>query len=179
MTSNYSTRKWKLFLLFAGIVIIGYFASINLSPRTPLNFHGKIDRIVIEKSAHRMTLFSNNQPIRSYTVSLGRSSGDKIRQGDHKTPLGIYFVDELVPNSRFHLALHLSYPNAADRAQAKSLGLDPGGNIEIHGLPKFFAWLGPLHHFIDWTDGCIAVTNPEIEEIYPLIPLHTPVEIRP
>ena len=77
------------------------------------------------------------------------------------------------------MALHVSYPNAADRAHAKSLGVDPGGDIEIHGLAKQYAFLGAMHRQYDWTDGCIAVTNAEIEEIYPLVPVGTKIEIKP
>jgi murein L,D-transpeptidase YafK len=78
-----------------------------------------------------------------------------------------------------NLALHISYPNAADREKAQKLGARPGGNIEIHGLDSKYAWVGSLQRQVDWTDGCIAVTNPEIEEIWPMVPVGTPVEIRP
>lgn len=120
------------------------------------------------------------QVLKSYKVALGTQPvGAKERQGDHKTPEGQYSVDRKIPNSQFHLALHLSYPNASDRERAHKLGVPPGGDVEIHGFPAAFAWLGSLHRRIDWTDGCIAVTNAEIEEIYALINVGTPVEIRP
>ncbi|HYX49133.1 MAG TPA: L,D-transpeptidase family protein, partial [Ktedonobacteraceae bacterium] len=82
-------------------------------------------------------------------------------------------------HSQFHLSLHISYPNAADQARARSLGVRPGGAIMIHGLARPFAYLGPLHRQTDWTDGCIAVTNAEIEEIWKLVPVGTMVELRP
>jgi murein L,D-transpeptidase YafK len=126
-----------------------------------------------------MVLISNGEVLRSYRVALGRANGAKERQGDHKTPEGQYVIDEKNAQSRFHLALHISYPNAADRKRAKGAGTDPGGAIMIHGVMKQFAWLGPLQHEIDWTDGCIAVTNREIEEIWKLVPVGTPVEIEP
>jgi len=96
-----------------------------------------------------------------------------------QVPEGKYTIDEKKPQSRFHLALHVSYPNAVDRAHAKKLGVEPGGEIEIHGLEKKYAWVGSMHRAKDWTDGCIAVTDAEIEEIYPLVAVGTAVEIRP
>jgi murein L,D-transpeptidase YafK len=88
-------------------------------------------------------------------------------------------IDSKNPHSRFHLALHISYPNAADRERARKLGVKPGGNIEIHGLGSTYGWVGGLQRQIDWTDGCIAVTNSEIEEIWDIVPVGTPLEIRP
>lgn len=139
-----------------------------------------VDLIVIEKSAHTMTLMSKGNVLKTYHVALSTVPvGQKERAGDHKVPEGKYTIDEKKPQSRFHLALHVSYPNAADRARAKGLGVDPGGEIEIHGLEKKYAWLGSLQREHDWTDGCIAVTDAEIEEIYPLVAVGTAVEIRP
>jgi len=138
------------------------------------------DRIVIMKAARTLTLMKNGKTLKTYKVSLGTVPiGPKQQQGDHKTPEGVYFVDEKVPNSRFHIALHLSYPSAADRERARKLGVSPGGNIEIHGLGKEFAWVGSMQRMVDWTDGCIAVTDDEIEEIYAQVSVGTPVEIRP
>jgi murein L,D-transpeptidase YafK len=102
-----------------------------------------------------------------------------VESRDHKTPEGTYFVDSKKAKSRFDLALHLSYPNAADRARAQKLDADPGGDIEIHGLEPALAWFGPAQRLVDWTDGCVAVTDSEIEEIWPVVPVGTVVEIRP
>lgn len=140
---------------------------------------GSVDRIVIVKSAHMMTLISHGEVIRAYKVALGDPKGPKVQQGDKKTPEGVYFVDGKNAHSLFHRALHLSYPNAADRERARTLGVNPGGDIEIHGLPKQYAWMGAAHRSIDWTTGCIAVTNPEIDEIWDEVGVGTPVEIRP
>jgi murein L,D-transpeptidase YafK len=138
------------------------------------------DGIVIVKSQRTMTLMGQGQVLRSYTVALGREPlGPKERAGDHKTPEGQYVVDAKNAKSRFHLALHISYPNATDRERARKLGVDPGGDVEIHGVGRAFFWVGSLHRWIDWTDGCVAVTNSEIEEIWPLVPVGTRVEIRP
>jgi murein L,D-transpeptidase YafK len=140
----------------------------------------KADRIVIEKSARTMTLMRNGKVLKAYKVALSREpTGAKEREGDHKVPEGEYVIDSKNPHSRFHLALHISYPNAVDKERARKLGVKPGGNIEIHGLDSKYAWVGSLQRQVDWTDGCIAVTNSEIEEIWPLVAVETPVEIRP
>ena len=127
-----------------------------------------------------MILLRDGKPLKTYKVALSSVPvGPKRREGDHKVPEGFYVVDAKNPHSQFHLALHISYPNAVDRERARKLGVKPGGNIEIHGLGNKFAWAGSLHRQIDWTDGCIAVTNSEIDEVWPLVSVGTPVEIRP
>jgi len=138
------------------------------------------DRIVIVKSARTMTLMNNGEVLKTYKVALGTVPvGGKQRAGDHKTPEGLYTVDWKNAASKFHKALHVSYPNAEDRERAKKMGVQPGGDIEIHGLGAKFGWVGALHRERDWTDGCIAVTNEEIDEIWPLVPVGTVVEIKP
>lgn len=138
------------------------------------------DKILIVKSTRTMTLYSGNKVLRTYKVALGTVPvGPKRVEGDHKTPEGIYTIDAKNPQSQFHLSLHISYPDAADRERARNLGARPGGAIMIHGLPPRFAYLGALHRKVDWTDGCVAVTNAEIEEIWKLVPVGTRVEIRP
>ncbi len=139
-----------------------------------------IDRIVVEKSKRTMTLFSGDKMVKTYLVALGTEPvGAKQVEGDHKTPEGSYTIDSKNARSRFHLALHISYPNEPDRRRARKLGARPGGAIMIHGLPDEFADLGTEHRKTDWTDGCIAVTNEEIEEIWRLVKIGTPIEIRP
>lgn len=138
------------------------------------------DHILILKSAHTMTLMNGKDVLKTYKVALGiEPVGAKTRTGDHKTPEGIYTVDAKNAHSHFHWALHLSYPNASDRARARQLGVSPGSDVEIHGLEDKYAWIGAAHRQTDWTDGCIAVTNSEIEEIWPLVAVGTIVEIRP
>jgi murein L,D-transpeptidase YafK len=150
------------------------------NPPTTVAPREKVDLIVIVKSSHTMTLMSKGNALKTYRVALSAVPvGAKERAGDHKVPEGKYTIDEKKPVSRFHLALHVSYPNATDRARAQKLGVEPGGEIEIHGLEKKYAWVGSMHRAKDWTDGCIAVTDAEIEEIYPLVPVGTAVEIRP
>jgi murein L,D-transpeptidase YafK len=140
-----------------------------------------VDHIVVLKSARIMRLYSSdNKIVKEYRVALGRNPvGAKQRQGDSKTPEGTYTIDRKNQHSQFHLSLRVSYPSAQDRQRAQHEGVDPGGDIMIHGLMPVFSWLGPLHRQHDWTDGCIAVTNAEIEEIWSLVPVGTRIEIRP
>lgn len=138
------------------------------------------DHIVIIKSSRTMTLMDGDKILRSYRVALGEQPvGPKRMQGDHKTPEGEYVIDAKNAHSQYHLALHISYPNAADREHARKLGVNPGGDIMIHGLPPGYAYLGAQHRQWDWTEGCIAVDNAEIEEIWKLVPVGTRVEIKP
>jgi murein L,D-transpeptidase YafK len=102
-----------------------------------------------------------------------------MRQGDHKTPEGIYILDRRNPRSQFYKSIHISYPSQQDRARAKTQGVSPGGDIYLHGLPNGYGWIGQGHRLKDWTDGCIAVTNEEIDEIWRTVPDGTPIEIRP
>lgn len=139
----------------------------------------KADRIVIVKSTRTLTLLNHDQVLKTYKVALGGDPvGPKVKAGDKKTPEGEYVIDSKNPHSRFHLALHISYPNGADRERAHKLGASPGGGVEIHGLEPKYAWVGSLHRQVNWTAGCVAVTNSEIEEIYKLVSVGTPVEIR-
>lgn len=138
------------------------------------------DKIVIEKAKRTLTLRNGNEILKTYKVALGgQPVGPKVRQGDHKTPEGLYVVNRKNPNSTFYRALHLSYPNATDRERARKLGVSPGGDVEIHGLGAKFGFVGSAHRLHDWTDGCIAVTNEEIDEIWPLVDVGIAVEIRP
>jgi murein L,D-transpeptidase YafK len=170
MSFQSKTHCFLFFLLFTTLCLQ---FSAAAQTKTP-------DHILIEKSTRTLKLMRGEEILKTYKVALGTEPvGAKERQGDHKTPEGDYIVDTKNPSSRFHLALHLSYPNAADRAHARKLGLAPGGDVEIHGLGKGFAWIGAQHRRFDWTDGCIALTNSEIEEIFPQVSVGTRVEIRP
>ena len=127
-----------------------------------------------------MVLLNHGKVIRTYQVALGKQPvGPKIQEGDLRTPEGQYKIDGRYLQSEFHRALHISYPNAADRARARQLGVSSGGDILIHGLPNGQGAIGKAHLQSDWTWGCIAVTNEEIEEIWRLVPNGTVVEIRP
>lgn len=141
---------------------------------------GPADKILIEKNERRLTLLLKGKVLRTYKIALGGNPyGPKEKQGDNKTPEGTYVIDSRNRGSLYHLSLHVSYPNDKDRKRAKQLGVSPGGDIMIHGIKNGFAWVGDLHTKVDWTKGCIAVTDEEIEEIDTLAPNGTIVEIRP
>ena len=140
----------------------------------------KADRILVEKGARRLTLFSAGRKLKEFHVALGFSPiGPKEREGDGRTPEGFYIIDFHKPDSAFHRALHISYPSADDDARATEAGVSPGGDIMIHGLPNGLGALGAGHRLRDWTAGCIAVSDTEIDEIYTSVSDGTPIEIRP
>lgn len=140
----------------------------------------KADSILILKKDHVLELLAAGKVIRTYKVALGRGGlSPKQKEGDARTPEGHYVIDSRNADSHYHRALHVSYPNTEDRARAAWLAVPPGGAIMIHGLPNGMGWLGASHRLYDWTLGCIAVTDEEIDEIWNLVPVGTPVEIRP
>ena len=125
----------------------------------------RVDRVLILKKDHKLELLSGGSIVKTYSVAIGRGGlPPKQREGDHKTPEGLYTIDRRKQNSRFHSALHISYPNEADRERTGKLGIKPGGDIMIHGITNGLGWVGSLHRLVDWTDGCVAVTDAEIEE---------------
>jgi murein L,D-transpeptidase YafK len=151
-----------------------------LSLITAASAQSRVDHLVVLKRQHKLLLLSADQVVKSYDVALGSGGlAPKRRQGDHRTPEGLYKIDYRNPASRFHLALHISYPQQTDMLRARQLGVDPGGDIMIHGLGPGFSWAGELHRHNDWTDGCIAVTDEEMDEIWQAVADGTPVEIRP
>lgn len=140
----------------------------------------KVDKVVVVKRERKLLLMSEGNVVKTYRVALGRNpTGPKTQMGDHRTPEGTYVIDSRNPNSQYHRSLHVSYPSAKDTERARKLGKNPGGDIFIHGLPNGQGWIGKAHVLTDWTLGCIAVTNDEIEEIWRLVPNGTPIEIRP
>jgi murein L,D-transpeptidase YafK len=145
----------------------------------PLAANAKADAVVVDKAHRTLTLVANGRPLKTYRVSLGGNPvGAKQREGDQKTPEGRYTIDRRNPQSGFHRALHVSYPSAADSASAARQGVPAGGDIMIHGLRNGLGWLGRLHRCTDWTAGCVAVTNAEIEEIWSAVADGTPIEIK-
>ena len=164
----------RFWVACAGLVLAGS-AWANVPSATV-----RADRIVIEKAARTLTLFAGTRRIAAYRVALGQAPvGHKHCQGDNRTPEGRYRISGRKLNSDFHRALRISYPEANDVAAARARGCQPGGDIMIHGLAPSFANLGPAHRTVDWTRGCVAVTNEEIEQIWSLVADGTPVEIRP
>ncbi|MFC3527060.1 murein L,D-transpeptidase family protein [Paracoccus mangrovi] len=148
------------------------------SARPEIPISSPVDRILVEKSARRMTVWQKDGPPRSFRIALGFSpDGDKSREGDGRTPEGIFRIDRLNRQSGYHLSLGIDYPKKRHRDAARRAGHSPGGDIMIHGqpnqIPDGFKVKG------DWTAGCIAVTNAEIEEIFAHAAIGTEVEIRP
>jgi len=174
------TRDIKLFLK-ASIILLSVFSMNNPVSGESLILSGiQADYILVEKSLKHLTLFNNERPIKTYDVALGRNpKGPKLMEGDLRTPEGRYIIDSRNPDSKYHLALHISYPNDIDLQITGIAGVSPGGNIMIHGTGEEYAWMGSFHDVVDWTDGCIAVTNEEIEEIWQLVPDGTRIEILP
>ncbi len=140
------------------------------------------DKILVKKSERKLYVLKDGRPIRTYKVSLGvNPKGHKLRQGDNRTPEGLYYLDTRNPGSRFHKALHISYPNAQDRMDAAQRGVSPGGQVMLHGMGRGGRArdLEDVLRGADWTAGCIAVTNAEIEEIWGYTTNGTPIEIQP
>jgi murein L,D-transpeptidase YafK len=150
------------------------------APAQPLPANAKADLVVVDKAARSLSLYSHGALIGSYPVSLGRAPvGAKAREGDHRTPEGQYFVDRHKSDSSFHLALHVSYPSAQDSARAQAAGYSPGSDVMVHGMRNGLGWLGRAHLLVNWTNGCVAVTNAEMDQIYSAVPDGTPIEFRP
>jgi murein L,D-transpeptidase YafK len=136
------------------------------------------DKVVVLKSERKLMLMKGDQVLKTYTVSLGsKPIGTKIEQGDHKTPEGTYVLDRHNAHSQYHKAIHISYPSPEDVARAERFGVSAGGELYIHGLPN--SYKGPGKDLGDWTEGCIAVTNAEIDEIWRMVADGTPIEIKP
>ena len=138
------------------------------------------DSLVVEKGERRLTLYYRGVPVRKYRVALGRNPvGDKVSIGDYRTPEGLYYIIGRNPFSKFYKSLEISYPDSAHEDRAAELGVRPGGNIMIHGLPPHQAKLGAAHALIDWTEGCIAVTNAEVDELWRAVVDGAYIHIKP
>ncbi len=178
-------KKTLFAVSLIAVALFGYtkvMARINFAePPKQLPTEQQADTIRVEKAKRQMVLLREGKKIGSYRIALGRDGdgGHKSREGDQKTPEGRYIIDWRNPRSMAHLSLHISYPNQQDEKVAKDSGHSPGGNIMIHGLPNGWGWLSSVHHLYDWTDGCIAVTNAEMREIWAKVPNGTPIEINP
>jgi len=169
-------------LLLAALLVICAFAIYFYAHHNwnPLAAGTTIERIVVEKSARRLSIFRGSNRIKTYRIALGRNPvGAKQRESDMKTPEGIYKIDGRNPQSSFHFGLHVSYPSGEDDKRAAVNGVLAGSDIMIHGIRNGRGWIGAFHRWNDWTAGCIAVTNEEIEELWRVTPDGTTIEIRP
>ena len=160
----------------ATLLVAGCAPSATQDETPPVS---RVDRIVVDKSARQMTVYRANQRLRTFKVALGIGGLEpKARQGDNRVPEGRYAIAGRNPNSAFHLSLKIGYPTPAQIEAARARGINPGGDIMIHGLPNGQGWLGKAHRRSDWTNGCIAVTDEEIEWLWRAVPDGTPIEIR-
>ncbi len=173
-------RSYKRYLFtITGALVVGL-PSVRTAAQSAPPTSLRADRVVVMKKERALELLSQGKVIRTYKVALGGDPvGPKSRQGDHKTPEGVYVLDFRNAHSQFYKAIHISYPNERDRALARAKGVSPGGDVFVHGLPNGYGWLGASHRLKDWTDGCIGVTNEEIDEIWKAVPDGTQIEIRP
>ena len=170
MSRDYPSR-----LFFLGALLYSLMSTLLSAEELP-----KADNVLVEKEKRTLTLLREGKVLKTYQVALGNEPlGHKEEEGDGRTPEGIYRIDWRNPKSKYHLSLHISYPNEKDIARAKKAGVSPGGDIMIHGLPNGWTALAATHRLTDWTIGCIAVTNEEIKEIWDSVADGTPIEIRP
>ncbi|SRR5579871_4816820 len=144
----------------------------------PLPASATADNVIVLKGERKLLLMKDGEVLKAYNVSLGGDPvGPKTRQGDSRTPEGSYVLDLHNVNSQFHRSIHISYPNSSDLARSRKLGVSPGGDLFIHGLPNDYH--GPTRRLGDWTHGCIAVNNAEMDEIWRAVADGTPISIKP
>ncbi|MEM6728806.1 MAG: L,D-transpeptidase family protein [Pseudomonadota bacterium] len=161
-------RSGKLLLILAALLLSGCASKLRTYDGPEVTY------IMAFKEERKLVLLHEDEILRTFDFELGFAPvGDKDVRGDGKTPEGRYFIDRKNPNSSFHLSIGISYPNQADREKAAALGMDPGGDIFIHGTPRKFGRQD------DWTWGCLAVTNREMEDIFAMVNVGTPIEIYP
>lgn len=139
-----------------------------------------VERIVVLKAERKLIAYAHGAEVAVYTVAPGKVPvGAKEYEGDYRTPEGVYRIYNKNPNSKYHKNLGISYPNGADLLHAKQLGKPPGGDVKIHGLQNGLGFIGRFQHWRDWTAGCIALTNWELDDLYEHTPVGTEIEIRP
>jgi murein L,D-transpeptidase YafK len=162
-----------LIVFLSGIVIYYFF------PERKLPKGQTIDSIVVYKSKEEMHVYADGKLLKKYSISIGKSPrGDKEYEGDNKTPEGLYIINDKNPNSSFYKNLGISYPDSRHKANARKIGKPAGGDIKIHGMSKDFSWIGKFHRFSNWTNGCIAVTNEEMEELYNAVRIGASINIK-
>ncbi len=168
---------WALAPLVGLSLVLGW---ANWPERDPLPVGARADRVVVRKALRQLAIEREGQTLRTYAISLGgEPMGAKQVEGDRRTPEGVYTLDYRNPGSCCFRSLHVSYPSDGDTRRARDQGLEPGGMIMIHGLRNGLGWIGRLHRVFDWTNGCIAVTNREMAELWLAVPDGTTIEIRP
>ena len=184
LTTYKNTRGLLAAVVFATVAIMSSSASAIASNKNSLDNTAAIpkntviDKVFVDKSARTLQLLSDDKVIKSYHIALGGNPiGHKQQQGDQRTPVGNYTLDYKNENSGYYRSIHISYPNTADKARAKSRGVSAGGDIMIHGQKNGFGAFGILNQQRDWTEGCMAVTNDEMDEIMAAVKIGTAIEI--
>ncbi len=168
---------YRLFAGIAAILLVG--AAQPVAEGSASEFP-VADLVIVEKSKRKLHLVKDGEAFRTFTIALGiRPIGDKTQEGDFRTPEGRYLLDSRNPNSEYFLSIHVSYPNQADRLEANRNGVDPGGAIMIHGQPNEPSQSETYYRTQDWTNGCIAVSNSDMIDIWLMTGENTPIEIRP
>lgn len=157
------------------------FSTLVQAMSTPgLDSRTAVDKVLVVKSERKLHLLSRGEILRSYRVSLGkRPDGPKQHEGDKRTPEGFYWIDWRKVSNRYNLAMHISYPNQLDQSRAQQKGVPPGGMIMIHGTPLDDEYPEWYFHTLDWTEGCIAMRNHDMQEVWSLVKDGTLIEIRP
>lgn len=162
------------------LVIVSYFLVETYSYANTTKVKASIDKVLVEKSKRKLYLLSGNRIVKTYRISLGKKpQGHKLMEGDKRTPEGLYWIDWRKPSSRYNLSMHISYPNPRDSREAQKLGVRPGSMIMIHGTPidpEYPEW---YFKGLNWTDGCIALLNSDMREVWDMVRDGTLIEIRP
>ncbi len=143
------------------------------------SINAAVDLVRVDKSARKMYLMEGNKVVRQYHIALGANPGHKTQEGDKKTPEGLYQLDYINQNSSFYRSMHISYPNDHDRRQAQKRGVSPGGDIMIHGQKNGYDQYAKISQRYNWTDGCIALKNWQMDEFLTLVPVGTHILIKP
>jgi murein L,D-transpeptidase YafK len=166
--------RWLLALFCLSFITVSQASAVE-------TLNGKvIEKVLVLKSAHQLQLINDGKPIKTYRISLGKNPrGPKLMEGDKRTPEGFYWIDWRKTSNNFNLAMHISYPNITDSARARREGVAPGGMIMIHGTPDTEDTPEDLFHTLDWTDGCVAMRNRDMREVWNPVPDGTMIEIRP
>ena len=156
------------------------FTAMSYATTTPGLGGSSIDKVLVVKSERQLHLVSAGQTLKSYRVSLGKQPrGAKLREGDMRTPEGFYWIDWRKTSDKYNLSMHISYPNSRDRARAQKLGVSAGGMIMLHGTPLDDEYPEWYFHTLDWTEGCIALKNDDMRDIWSRVKDGTLIEIRP
>lgn len=158
-------------------LLLALFMSLTCSL---VNAQSKVDLVRVLKSERKLELVSSGKVLKEFRIALGSNpDGHKQQEGDGRTPEGIYALDYKKSDSAYYKAIHVSYPNAVDTALAKARGVSPGGQIMIHGQKNGLGWLSFISQRMDWTQGCVALSNDDMETVWKLVDVGTKIEIRP